>query len=354
MPKYDFTLHNKLMSTSAYADQWTELASQKVAEKLVPSFQNIAKAAGFNDYLIYKLVESYMNEKFPTKDDTSRMAATHYILANMGYDAHIAMTGSGVPLLLLPTRQDLYGINYMMLNGEKYYVFVPEGYQLNQVLNDKIYTCSLPEEASKAAKFDLVLGALNLPVKEKAFDLQYGPLHLTGVVNENIMPIIYHYPQMPMGEYAKSNLDPKLRSSLVNQMKEQLADLNGDEQADKLLSFMHNVFDYATDQESHGFEKPYFVEEMLYYPQNDCEDRAIFYTYFLWNAFGKDAQLINFPGHEAAAVNMSRPINGFSYDYDGKTFYISDPTYIGATTGMIMPMYENVNPKVDYTYSQGK
>lgn len=62
-----------------------------------------------------------------------------------------------------------------------------------------------------------------------------------------------------------------------------------------LLQFVQSGFSYATDDAFHGFEKPYFLEENLFYPKNDCEDRAIFYTYLLWNALGVENQLLCFP-----------------------------------------------------------
>lgn len=66
---------------------------------------------------------------------------------------------------------------------------------------------------------------------------------------------------------------------------------------------------------SHGFEKPYFIEEWLYYPQNDCEDRAVFYTYMLWNVLDVENQMLTYPGHESSSVRLDRPLNGDNYQF---------------------------------------
>ncbi len=94
------------------------------------------------------------------------------------------------------------------------------------------------------------------------------------------------------------------------------------------------------------------MEEMLVYPKSDCEDRAIFYTYLLNRVLGVDNHLIAYPGHESASVCLDEPISGDSYTYDGRTFYISDPTYIGARTGMCMPNYRTTEPKIDHYYKK--
>ncbi|MDE7180234.1 MAG: hypothetical protein K2N88_03440 [Muribaculaceae bacterium] len=351
LPGIEFNVSYRLASPSDYASQWKDLDRAGVAKALVPAIRERAREMGLNDYLIYELVKAYVSAKFPQADESSRFSAIHYLLANMGYDARIAVSGAGTPLLLLPFKQTIYARNYMMMTDGKYYVFAPEGYDYSRLGQERLRTCTLPKDADKGEKFDLVLGRLNIPVKPKSFKLEYGPLSLTGEVNENLMPILYHYPQMPIADYAVSQPDPELRRALVEQVKSQIGGMEGDEAVEQLLGFMHNVFEYATDEDFHGFEKPYFLEETLYYPKNDCEDRAIFYTYFLWNALGKEAQLITFPGHEAATVRLDHPVEGTSYDFSGKSFYISDPTFIGSHTGMVMPIYKNNDPKVDYTFT---
>ncbi len=351
-PQIEFNIRNRLTAPADYAAQWKELDKSGTASALLPQVRKVVKDTGLNDYLTFQLIKAYIDSKFPYADASSKMSAVHFFLANLGYDARIAMTASGVPLLLLPTSQTIYARNYMMMPGGagKYYVFGPDGYDLARMSGEKILTCSLPADAAKGKRFDMKLGPLNIPVKPKSFEFAHGPLRLTGEVNENLMPILYRYPQIPVGDYAASELDPALRRALVEQVRSQLGGMDGDKAVGELLGFMHNVFQYATDEEFHGFEKPYFLEETLYYPKNDCEDRAIFYTYFLWNALGREAQLISFPGHEAATVRMDNPIDGTSYTYGTDTFYISDPTYLGSQTGMVMPMYRTETPKVDYTY----
>lgn len=350
VPHIDFNINERLYANNDYAAQWRSLQKNEVADRLLPYLKSLADRMGLNDYLTYQLINSYIDSRFSSADVTSRMAAVHYLLANLGYDARIATTGKGVPLLLIPFNQTIFSRTYMMLEGEKYYVFEPDGFNLAKEGPQSIMTCRLPEDVDHGKKMDLVLGELKIPYSPYAFDFECGPIHIRGEVNENIMPLLYHYPQMPVGDFARSNIQPDLRENLSRQIKSQLESLGSDDKVAALLKFMHTVFSYATDEEFHGFEKPYFLEETLYYPKNDCEDRAIFYTWFLWNALGKEAQLVSFPGHEAATVRLDNPVEGTCYDYKGETYYISDPTYIGSTTGMIMPTYKNTKPNIDFTF----
>lgn len=351
LPKVEFNIKKKLTSTSDYADQWKKLADIKVAEKVLPGLKKLTSSLGLNDYLTYLLTKSYIESKFPDKDDSSRFSAVHYLLANMGYDVRIATTLDGIPLLLIPFDRMVYGRNYMILDGKNYYIFAPES--VDQDLSERlgrILTCNIPDNLDKGKEIGLIIGELNLPYNPHQFELSGGRLTLKGEVNGNLMPILYRYPQMDIESYAMSNLQPTLRKDLIKQIKEQLGDLSDKDAVNALLQFTQNAFRYSTDEDSHGFEKPYFLEETLYYPSNDCEDRAIFYTYFLFNALAKKAQLISFPGHEAASVALNEPIEGASYNYEGIRYYVSDPTYIGSKTGMIMPSCKGEPMTIDYSY----
>lgn len=352
MPDIEYNIAHRLSEPADFARQWKELEAGHVAARLLPAIKKTVKETGLNDYLTYRLIDSYVSARFADAHASSRMALTHYLLANLGYDARIAVTTKGAPLLLLPFKQTIYARNYMMMRDGKYYIFADDGFDMDRLASEPVMTCNLPRDAAQGEKFDLVLGELNIPDSPKPFELSFGPIHLSGEVNANLMPILYRYPQMPVADYARSNIQPAMRRSIASQLKSQLAGMQGDEKVAELLKFMHNVFEYATDDDYHGFEKPYFIEETLYYPKNDCEDRAIFYTWMLWNALGREAQLVSFPGHEAATVLLDKPVEGKGYDYNGRTFYISDPTYIGSTSGMVMPVYSSQPPHVDYTFGE--
>ena len=304
-----------------------------------------------NVYLKYELVSAYVDSRFPSVHSTSRMALKHYLLVGMGYDVRVGMSGN-TAVLLIPFQQTVYARTYMKVNGNKYYIFTDKSVNPQSIINMRISTCELPQNANTGSAMDLKINGLNLPYKPHRYDLRFKDLTLSGEINANIFPILYRYPQMPTADFARSTVLADVREDIVKQFKAQLQDKDELEAVNSLLQFVQGAFEYATDEDLHGFEKPYFLEEILYYPKCDCEDRAIFYTYLLWNVLGVENQLINYPGHESASVKLSQPIKGDAYHHGGKTYYISDPTYIGSVTGMCMPSYVREKPGIDYTYGK--
>ncbi|MDE5712958.1 MAG: hypothetical protein K2I16_04950 [Muribaculaceae bacterium] len=347
VPQVNFKIMQSMGSAADFARNWKLLDEQDVADAALDALKPKMEHMGLNDYLAYEFLCAYMDSKFPGASSAPKMSAVHYLLSHMGYNARIALsTKTGDAVLLIPSQQTLYGKVYMTLGGERFYVMAPPGVN---IMGSPIATCDLPKVASKGKKFDLRIKGLNLPMKEHRFDVEYGKLRLSGVVNENLMPIVYRYPQMDTADFAESELDSNLRKDLVNQVREQLGGMDLLAATNELLQFVQSGFSYATDDAFHGFEKPYFLEENLYYPKNDCEDRAIFYTYMLWNALEVENHLLFYPGHESASVSLPDQVTGTSYEHNGKKFYISDPTYVGSITGQCMPQFESTVPKIDLT-----
>lgn len=346
VPKIDFNISRSLGNAADFARHWKLMDEQDLAERVEEAIMPKIKELGLNDYLTYEFLSAYMDSKFPDAGVSPKMSAVHYLMANQGYDMRIAVTtNSGDPVILMPCEQMIYGNSYMTIGGRNYFLMASPGVNLNGV---RLATCDLPKAAKNGKSVDLRINGLNLPMKERSFKISQGGLTLNGTLNENLMPIVYKYPQMDTQGFAVSVLDKNLRKDLIGQIKSQLGDKDKLAATNELLRFMQFGFDYATDDEFHGFEKPYFLEENFYYPKNDCEDRAIFYTYMLWNALGVDNQLLAFPGHESASVSIpGATIRGTSYENGGKIYYISDPTYIGSSTGQCMRQYETTSPTID-------
>lgn len=353
VPHVDYNITKRLDTPQDYAAHWRAMTNSEIEEVLVPGFKELARQYGLNDYLLYEAVNAYVDSRYPQAHSSARKSMAHYILTALGYDVRLGKSDDGTGMLLVPFKQMVYARPYLNIDGKKYFIFADSDVDLRRQTNMRISSCKLPSDAESGAPLDLVLKDLRLPYQPGTFKVSYDGLEISGEFNKAIIPLLYRYPQMPTGDYSRSNVLPEVRQQIVAQLKDQLGQMDKDEAVDRLLQFVQHGFDYAYDEDYHGFEKPYFLEETLFYPKNDCEDRAIFYTYLLWEVLGVPNQMICYPGHESASVtleNTPKLRNATSYKQNGTTYYISDPTYIGAITGMCMPDYESETPVIDFTY----
>lgn len=329
---------------------WKMMAAQSGGVETARQLFGLANQHGLNGYLTFRLTEAFVNQKFPDSDINAKMSAVHFLLSNMGYDIRLLMVNDLLTVMMPFDQKIVYASIYLPNeNGRNYTILFPEGYERPKGNSVTLRTCGMPPEALGKTS-DLRIAGLMLPFKPKDFSISNKLLTLKGVVNENLKPLLYHYPQMPNGDFASSWIDYNLRENLTNQVKQQLGGMNKKDAVNALMSLCHYGFEYKSDQQWHIFEKPYFLEENFLYEYNDCEDRAIFMSYLIWNALELPCQLIQYPGHESVAVVVNDNIYGRYYNTEGMKFYSADPTYRGAHIGLVMDQYNTTVPSIDKLY----
>lgn len=331
-----------------YAKLWKIFSHHKIERHVLPTLLQTAEDCNFNDWFTFDFVRQYVNTFFDKESSGTRISLLHYLMKHAGYDVRIGLKEEGNPVLFVAFEQKVYARGYCVFNDTPYYIFYDIKDEQDVLGSSRFYTCDIPANIDNGKKLDLLIKKnIMMPDMPETYQFSYKDLSIQGTLNANVIQMLHHYPQMPVECYAKSIIDTELRKNIVRQLKIQLQAISTKTAIDTILQFVQYAFQYATDDEQHGFEKPYFFEEILYYPKCDCEDRSVFYSYLLWEVLNVENHLIEYPGHECVAVYLENPINGHGYRYDNKTFYISDPTYIGATTGMCMPNYIDNKPKIE-------
>lgn len=333
------------VTSKAVAAVWKKY-EQAGAKKEAQSLLANAQALGLNDWFTYEMVRCCVDQQMGDHTANDRMLLKHFLLVNMGYDARLALHGNEF-LLLLNMEEQLYSRAFANIDGTRYFLFTDNDDSNGNV--GAFSTCSLPSDRDHGKAFEMLIqGGMKLDSgNTRTTELVYGDIAVSCEVDVALMEMVRHYPQMDIPMYASSTLNPTLRQSLLDQLRPHVAGLSKQDAANKLLHFVQYCFDYAKDDEQHGYEKAYFLEENFYYPRNDCEDRAIFYAYLVRNLLGLDVHLIQFPGHECTAVHFNdSSVKGDGYVFEGQEYIICDPTYIGASVGRCMPDYQMEKPKV--------
>ena len=345
------TYHVESLEPSTISLVWRQYQKEK-NDDILQSIKFISRSCGLNDWFTFELVRCYTDALLKNGTSADRIVLQHYILANLGFNVRLACTKQQL-LLLLPCKQQMYERSYLVIEGQKYYIFYDN---ISPIYENSaaIYTCSLPQDADKGSVVNLVYNQsiLNLKSEEnRECVLTDGRIKITGTVNCGMLEMLRHYPLMDVPCYAASKILPPFHKSILEQIRPQISSMSQREAANALLHFVQYAFDYSTDGDQHGYEKPYFLEENFYYPKNDCEDRSIFYAFLIHNVLGLDVHLVQYPGHECTAVHFTdNSILGDGYIYKNQNYIICDPTYIGASIGQCMPLFTNIKPIVELWY----
>lgn len=319
------------------AKAWEQLSKSDYT-KLLEDCKTIAGKNGENDWAFYELTKKIAAAFFDEKAVNEQYLLQMFILSQAGYKVKIARSGSQL-FLLTASQQTIYGMNYIKIDdisyyilnghlkkeGELYYTYKKDFSNANNVLN-LVITKSW-QEGDKLTTAEYQAKGCNLKI--------------TVGKDDGLKSFYTTFPQCDVVIHAQATVSDAFAEMIVPQFKQAVAGKTEQEAVSMILNFCQTAFDYMTDPEQFGFEKPFFPEELFYYPYSDCEDRSIIFTYLIHNVLNMDAVLLDYPEHIAAAVFFNEDVKGDYIMVGDKKYVICDPTYINASIGMEMPEFKN-------------
>lgn len=322
------------------ADAWSALCKAD-HEILINDCMTLKEEKRLSDWGYIQLTKQIGEQLYGTRRGNDIAFLQMFILSKSGYKVRLAKINEQLRLLIA-TSGIMYGLPYITLSGTKFYIIEP----LKQS-GGSVYT--YPQEFANAKNYvslflNAVPGFAHVPYTRE-FKSKKG-LAVQTVVNKNLIDFYKDYPLCGVPPHYKAPMSDELRSSLYPPLQAAIRGKSQKDAANILIDFVQTAFDYKTDGEQFGYEKPNFPEENFYYPFNDCEDRAMLYATLVKDMLGLEVVLLDYPEHIASAVRFTEDIPGDNVLIDGRKFLICDPTYIGASIGTCMSEYKNIAPEI--------
>ncbi len=306
---------------------------------LLSDLRSLRSDALQNDWALYLIVKQ-ISESFVGHDESVVMR--QFLLNALGLRARVArIAETGHLSLMIAPSVPLYGCLFITEGNTKFY-------DVDASRPYSFFMC--PKEAPDAKrKIDMSmtrmphLGAERKPAARSSS--RYGT-SAEVYVPVQLMKFYNAIPQCDYSVYATAKVDEDLSERLLSSLSRAIAGKTEKDAANILLDFCQNGFEYATDPEQFGYEKPFFAEELFYYPKCDCEDRSVLYRYLVKSLMKRDVVLLDYPNHIATAVNFEGDYPGDHIIVGGRKYLVCDPTFIGASIGMAMPQFKNVSANV--------
>lgn len=355
-PNFTFMFHNTKCKVSLADDMKISLAdayeqsasaawsamSEKGYDMLAGECLSERERLELNDWGYIELVKA-LAEKFLCKGNGATIMQA-YILVQSGYKVRLARCGTRLALLV-PFANQIYGRQYIEIDGEKFYDIYGSDSGTYYVFNrsfsgEKTASTSITHEPQLEYQ----------PSDEKTFGARrYPNLKVNLQTNKNLIDFYSSFPVTDnWSGYIGASLSKKVKDKLYPALKEQMKGRNSMGCVTLLLNFVQTAFQYKSDWDQFGCEKPFFGDELFYYPYCDCEDRSILFYILVKELVDVDVVLLDYPDHIATAVCLSEEydIKGCYFMVGGKKYYICDPTYIGASIGDCMQQYLNKTPNI--------
>lgn len=328
------------LNENAIADAYEALCNSDYKPLLADCVQ-IRKDLRLNDWGVFTLVRQVADTYCGTANESIVMQ--QFLLNEMGYKARMARKATEDKMMLfVATDCSIYAHPYITLNGQNYYNLSGNNEQC------QFYMC---QKDSPKAKNSVGMQLKEAPlfpgtVVSSTHQAKGSAARVTVDVPKALMDFYKDYPQCDYSVYFNAPVNAAMENRILSSLAPLVQGRNEADAANILINFVQTAFQYQTDGQQFGYEKPFFVEELFYYPYSDCEDRAMLFSYLVRKLLGLDVVLLDYSEHIATAVRFNGNVSGDYLMVNGRKYIVCDPTYIGASIGMTMPRYKTVSAKV--------
>lgn len=314
-------------------------------EEILKQSNSIKDQMKLNDWGYYLLLKNIV-DKIYIGSQNEKILVLWFLLTKGGYNAKVGYLEDEI-YLLLPFVNPVFGIRFIEINKNIFY-----NVSLLGSSKKAKYLHTYKEDYPNSTKY-IDLGIYEIPhfgEKTAKKDLSFfydNEKHLFSVnVNNNLVNFYSSYPSTDVPLYFSAAVSTESANSLNHGLKPLIAGKSEKEAVNILLRFVQTSFDYKIDQEQFGKEKTLFIEETLFYPYSDCEDRAVLFAHLVRNILGLDIVGLRYDGHIASAVKFNEEVTGDVIFYSGEKYIICDPTYMYADAGNCMQEYKGKNPQI--------
>ena len=316
------------LNENAIADAYEALCNSDYKPLLADCAQ-IRKDLRLNDWGVFTLVRQVADTYCGTANESIVMQ--QFLLNEMGYKARMARKATEDKIMLfVATDCSIYAHPYITLNGQNYYNLSGNNEQC------QFYMC---QKDSPKAKNSVGMQLKEAPlfpgtVVSSTHQAKGSAARVTVDVPKALMDFYKDYPQCDYSVYFNAPVNAAMENRILSSLAPLVQGRNEADAANILINFVQTAFQYQTDGQQFGYEKPFFVEELFYYPYSDCEDRAMLFSYLVRKLLGLDVVLLDYPEHIATAVRFNGNVSGDYLMVNGRKYIVCDPTYIGASIGM--------------------
>ncbi len=302
-----------------------------------------AEKLELNDWGFISLLKKAAAASF--KNTNEQKLFLWYALLINAYDVRTGFDGNNI-YLLYNTDYKLFNTSFFTLDNQRYYIikFKDDPDDVSLLFAHQANYVNTPAKVSlfieKLPKFDKKISSKNFTFRGITFPID---------INQNLIDFYNDYPETDLAVYFSTPMSPEASLSLNNFFSGILQGKTERQIVDILLEYIQSSIKYETDEMQFGNERYLFADETLFYPYADCEDRAVLLASLIKQFTGLPVIGLDYPQHISLAVAIPETFEGFYITYSDKKYYICDPTYIGAKSGICMKSLKDIKPKViDY------
>lgn len=252
--------------------------------------------------------------------------------------------------LLMATLYDVENIDYVDINGIKYYIIAgkTKSKKLQTYKNDFPNTEMLMDLSIKSP-MNTIAKVLS---KDFHFDYNDKSFNISLDFDEQLFQF---YQTVPLSEgkvYLNSVVGNNTKKSIIESFSPILKGKTSKESLNILLSFVQ----YVCKNESSSIRsiggKHHFHDYVLFHSSANNEQRSVLLAYLIKTLLQKDFVALKYSSNHLLAVNMGDSVKGAYIIYKNKPYIVADPNYLDAPLGVAKPNIKNKKAVIYYINSE--
>lgn len=335
------------VSEAQVANAWIELSKRKYTNLVYDCIQ-IRDNLHLCDWAYLMMLQQMSEQLFGVGANEAVLLAA-YIYCQTGYEMRLAFLDKKL-CLLVASEHLIYNWVYYEIDGKRYYPLTKQDGTMHicarkypqerplslQILEQQDFASSSAAATVHKSTCD---DDMNISMTADKGILDFYSSYPTSMIGDNMLTRWAMYANAPVSENLRSQVYPQIRKAVDG--CDQLTAVN------KILNWIQTGFEYEYDDVVWGCDRAFFPEESMYYPYCDCEDRSILLTRLVRDIIGLNCVLVYYPGHLAAAVDITEgTATGDYIEYEGRKYFIADGTIIGSGVPVGVSCMDNSTAKV--------
>ncbi len=292
-----------------------------------------------NDWLFFELLQVTLDNIYINQNKTEKTLLSWFLLSKSGYNTRITYSDEEA-FVYAYTEEDIYETpiiedeNLRFVNLTALSSKTPQKTGAVRLLNFNTGA------SGKSFTFDLsTLPAFPSKIISKtvSFTCRNETYKIIVKTDANLKNLMKDYPAIDERKYLEVPLSSALKNSLLPQIRAIVKDKSTKEALEIIAAFTRSAFQYKEDKAQFGMSKPMIPEEVFLYDYSDCEDRAALFHCIVKYVLNLPMITIAYPDHLSIAVATETPLSRQAIPFNGKHYFICDPTGPANSTQIGLP-----------------
>lgn len=311
------------------------------SNQLVDQLMDYRDLLGLGDWGYFQLVKAASKHIF-TDNVLNEDLLTWAIMIRSGFDVRLAFNQNSTAVLF-PSENTIYFKQFILIGQRRFYL---DRKMKSQLL--VTYPNPFPDNVGmidlnfyKSLNFNGKLTLRKIPFqwnsKNYIFSMHYNP---------EAIRFFNDYPQTDASVYFGAPLSSSLKEDLVGQFFPILVKMDRAEAAAFLQQFVQKEFDYVSFNQNNAFPRSRFVEEIIALKSGDDRSKSVLFSWLIRVLLRLPVVGVEYPGYFSAAVCYDTPVEGNYYYLNKEKYCITDPTFLNAPIGVVVPEFEGLVPEL--------